>query len=496
MAIARTFDRLRVQRLELGVWVLCLAVAGCGDSSSPASAPQAPGAPSALPSGTAAQSQRPPVRRLDKPDQVSRRVREAVERAVAQVEAAASDARAHGELGMLYEANGLWAEALSCYGTAAALDPQEPMWVLHGCYAFQSLGQPGEALQLLKDSASMYASCAPLQQLLGDLAYESGDAALAESAYRAAQAAAPEAVEPRVGLAQLAFDAGRAEEAAALLEQALASDPRYRAAHFLLGSCYRSLGREADAERETRLGAGGARRRMRDRLSERVEGYELDLERIMQRATALLDARRPDAALALLERHAAAFPKDARVPVNAGNACLALGRPADAIAWYDKALALAPDQFLVHANRSNGLLTLGRADEARAAAQRALELSPSHGASWLALARAQESLGAAPEAEAALRKGVELDPRNPALRQALAQACTNGGKFEEALEHARVQAELVPQEWRVFAQLAFAAADAKQADEARAALAKARALAPDDPDLAKVEAAVLELLPR
>ncbi|MFM7295879.1 MAG: tetratricopeptide repeat protein [Planctomycetota bacterium] len=121
-------------------------------------------------------------------------------------------------------------------------------------------------------------------------------------------------------------------------------------------------------------------------------------------------------------------------------------------------------------------------------------MSPSHGASWLALARAHEALGSAAEAEAALRKGVESDPRNPALRQALAQACTNAGKLDEALEHARVQAELVPEEWRVFAQLAFAAADARQPDEARAALEKAKALAPADADRAQVEAAVLELL--
>ena len=441
-------------------------------------------------------TERPPVRRLDKPEAASRRVREAVERAVAQVEAAAMDACAHAELGMLYEANGLWAEALSCYGTAASLDAADPMWVLHGSFAFVALGQQGEALQLLKDTAGMYAQCAPLQQQLGDLAYEAGDAATAESAYRAAQAIAPDAVEPLVGLAQLALDAGRAQEAATLLERALASDARYRAAHFLLGSCYRELGRAEDAERETRLGSGGARRRMRDRLSERIEGYELDLERIVQRATGLLDARRPDAALALLERHAAAFPKDARISVNAGNACLSLGRAADAVAWYDKALALAPDQFLVHANRSNGLLTLGRAEEARAAAQRALDLSPNHGASWLALARAHAALGSTQEAEAALRKGVELDPRNPALRQALAQSCTNAGQFDEALEHARVQAELVPQEWRVFAQLAFAAADARKAEEARAALERAKLLAPSDPDLAQVEAAVLEVLAR
>lgn len=476
---------------DVGALLLGALVVACGDAGQPAPAPAG-----AAVGNPAAASQRPPVRRLDKPDATSRRVREAVERAVAQVEAAATDARAHGELGMLYEANGLWAEALSCYGTAASLDSNEPLWILHGAYAFAALGQQGEALQLLKDTAGLFAQCAPLQQQLGDLAYEAGDAALAEGAYRSAQAAAPDAVEPLVGLAQLALDAGRAQEAATLLEQAIARDTRYRAAHFLLGTSLRALGREADAERETKLGTGGSRRRMRDRFSERIEGYELDLERIVQRATGLLDARRPDAALALLERHAAAFPKDARIPVNAGNACLSLGRAADAIGWYDKALALAPDQFLVHANRSNGLLTLGRADEARAAAQRALELSPSHGASWLALSRAQEALGAAAESEAALRKGVEADPRNPALRQALAQACTNAGKFDEALEHARVQAELVPQEWRVFAQLAFAAADAGKADEARAALDKAKALAPADPDLARVETAVLEVLAR
>jgi len=494
MATERSFELVRA-RIAAVVPASCLTLslglfgASCGDS-----APQAPSNSSAPVGPGASSAQKPPVRRLDKPEAVSRRVRDAVERAVAQVEAAALDARAHGELGMLYEANGLSAEALSCYGTAASLDASDPLWVLHGCYAFLALGQQGEALQLLKDTAAMYAQCAPLQQQLGDLAYEAGDAATAESAYRAAKAAAPEALEPLVGLAQLAFDSGRAAEAAAQLEQVVARDPRYRAAHFLLGSCYRDLGRAADAERETRLGAGGARRRMRDRLSERIEGYELDLERIVQRATGLLDARRPDAALALLERHAAAFPKDARIATNAGNACLSLGRAADAIVWYDKALALAPDQFLVHANRSNGLLTLGRADEARGAAQRALDLSPSHGASWLALARAHEVLGSAAEAEAALRKGVESDPRNPALRQALAQACTNAGKLDEALEHARVQAELVPEEWRVFAQLAFAAADARQPDEARAALEKAKALAPADADRAQVEAAVLELL--
>lgn len=465
-----------------------LWLSACGESERPAAGLPSPTA------GSAPAAQQVPVRRLDNPDAAPRRVREAVDRAVAQVEAASGDARAHGELGMLYEANRLWNEALACYGTAANLDPSEPMWVLHGAYAFQALGKSNEALALLTDTAAMYLACAPLQQLLGELAYEAGDAARAESAFRAALAAAPDSCEPLVGLAEVALDSGRTDEAVKLLEKAISIDSRYRAPHFLLGRALAKLGRDEEAARETARGAGGARRRMRDRISERVETYELDLERILQRATAMLDARRTEQALALLERHAPAFPRDARLAVNAGNACLSLGRPADAITWYDKALAIAPDEFLVHTNRANCLLAMGRAEEARAAAQRSLELSATYGPSYLALARAHEALGAAAEAQAALRKGVELDPRNPALRQALAAACTAAGLHEEAFEHCRVQAELVPEDWRSFAQLAFAAADAKRADDARAALERARSLAPSDPAREQAEKAVLELL--
>jgi tetratricopeptide (TPR) repeat protein len=468
--------------------IATLWLSGCGGSET-----SAVGAPNSA-AASAPAVQKVPVRRLENPDAAPRRVREAVERAVAQVEAASADPRAHGELGMLYEANRLWSEALACYGTAASLDPSEPMWVLHGAYAFQSLGKSDEALALLSDTASMYVGCAPLQQLLGELAYEAGDAARAESAFRAALAAAPESCEPLVGLAELALDAGRTDEAVELLEKAISIDPRYRAPHFLLGRALAKLGRDEEAARETARGAGGARRRMRDRIQERIETYELDLERILQRATAMLDARRTEQALALLERHAPAFPRDARLAVNAGNACLSLGRTADAIVWYDKALAIAPDEFLVHTNRANCLLAMGRAEEARAAAQRSLELSATYGPSYLVLARAHEALGSAAEAQTALRKGVELDPRNPALRQAIAAACTAAGLHEEALEHCRVQAEIVPEDWRSFAQLAFAAADAKRADDARAALERARALAPSDPAREQAEQAVLELL--
>src|SRR5262249_23046541 len=53
------------------------------------------------------------------------------------VRADPSNARAHGTLGLLYEANSLWAAAAASFDNASRLDPREALWRYHRSIALR-----------------------------------------------------------------------------------------------------------------------------------------------------------------------------------------------------------------------------------------------------------------------------------------------------------------------------------------------------------------------
>lgn len=396
---------------------------------------------------------------------------------------AEKDPQAWVRLGALCEANLYWEQAAECFTRAASAQPNDPLLALHAALARSQVDASSLANAWLVEQCERYSRSAPWRQFAADLLFERGELQSAAHLYAQARELAPERPEPCMGLAECALEHDTPEIAVALLEQAVALDPMCRAAHFLLGRAYRAVGRREDAEREFALGAGGARRRMPDRLSKNVDALVLDFERVLGLAAKWIASGRAAAAEELLQRHAERNAHDPRLAVNLGLARMAQTDHEGALRWFDAAVELDGDAFQAHANRSACLLKLGRLEAARLAAERAVECAPASHRTHLALARALAALDRHAEAAAAAARSVELEPRDAASRQTLGEALLIlGGVDELALEQFVAQRDLLPHSWTTHAELARALAVTGREAEARAALASARALGAD-PDV-------------
>jgi tetratricopeptide (TPR) repeat protein len=227
---------------------------------------------------------------------------------------------------------------------------------------------------------------------------------------------------------------------------------------------------------------------MDDALSETIAGFVVDVDRVLERATALLEAGRNADAAKLLEAHSAAHAGNSRLHVNLGIAYLRLSRPEDALKSFEEAARLDPDAYMVHVNLAASHLQLGHAEAALRSARRTLELAPSYASAHLLAARAEALLGDLGAAERALLEAERLDPLSPAIQQTLADLRIVQDRDRDALPHLRAACASLPDRWQPQAQLAQVALRLGELDEARRAVNLGLALAPGEPVLIAMQA--------
>jgi len=414
-------------------------------------------------------------------------LRAAFEADRARLEATGGDAESWTRLGALCEANLFWEQAAACFARAAQFPNADPLCALHAVIARTQLDEAHFDSAQLVERAAAYPRSAPWKQFVADVLLDRNEIDAARTLYAQASELAPDRPEPWTGLAECALERDSHAEAIDALHKAIGLDPKYRAAHYLLGRAYQAVGRGADAQREFALGAGGVRRRLPDRLAKAAEALTFDFERVLGLAAEWTRDGRAADAEALLRRHAERNAADPRLGVNLGLARLRQGDPHGALKWIDSALVLDPRAYMAHVNRSVCLLELGQHDEALAAAERAVECAPASHRTHLALARALAVAERHREASSVARRAVELEPRDPAARQALGEALLILGEDDdEALAQFEAQRDLLPASWLPHAELARALAIAGRKEQAQAAMAAARQLHPDEAVLARL----------
>lgn len=222
----------------------------------------------------------------------------------------------------------------------------------------------------------------------------------------------------------------------------------------------------------------------------------------------------PDEALAVFERASRADPRLSWAPRSIGTVWEARHDLEQALAWHRKAVELDGDD--VKALRHLGALAARtlRWDESLAVHQRAIALAPDNAQAHAGAGRALLAVGREREAVVAMLRAAELDPDldeprdvldarlgpdarwgptpwwarrgDPGGHRAHAARLARTGRLEHALVDARGSGASVDSLLRLGALAEFAG----QLDDARAALERARSLAPDAGDVV-VEAAAL-----
>ncbi len=179
---------------------------------------------------------------------------------LARAQADPSKGSVHADLGLVYEANTLFAAAAKSYTNAINLLPDAPQWVYRRAVVLQASGDAEQALADMRLAASKLKNTPVIQARLGSMLLAMGDLEGADAAFQ--QAIAAEANQPqptewpqsRVGLCQIRIAQDRWIEASDVLERIVIDNPSYRHARFLLGQCYMELGREAEATAHLQAG--------------------------------------------------------------------------------------------------------------------------------------------------------------------------------------------------------------------------------------------------
>lgn len=298
----------------------------------------------------------PPVRVTDEGLDVE--VRGLIDALVGEVEKDPSSVEAHSDLGLAYEANTLFVPAAECYRNVLKLAPDQKQWLYRLGVMQQAIGDVDAALASMRGAAEAFPNTPVIQARLGDLLLAVGEPDAAAVAWE--QAIAAEAKQPRqiqwapsrVGLARARYDQGRVEEAARLLEEALALDPRYRHAHYLLGLCYLDLGREEEGELQLKLGVNAWPQFPPDPHQPRLDAYSVGFSRRMMGIENQMQA----------------------------------GEVAEAEQALREILQQRPDDFLVLNLLARSLSAQGRADEALETLRRSEAANPQSYATKIELA--------------------------------------------------------------------------------------------------------------
>ncbi|HEY4031618.1 MAG TPA: tetratricopeptide repeat protein [Caulobacteraceae bacterium] len=343
------------------------------------------------------------------------------------------DARHYDALrlsGVLCLQIGRAAEAVDFIGRAIAVQPNAA--VAHGnlASAFNALGRFEEAVASSDRAIALAPDYVEAYGARGRALYQQGRLEAALDSYRRMAALRPQASAFfNCGVMQRGL--GRADEALASFDQAIALDPDYADAHHSRGVVLRELGRPEDAvaafdraialrpaHPEAHYDRGLALRAL-GRFEAALQSYDQALaldpahpEALSSRGNVLTDLKRYEEAL---ESYAAALrvrPDHAEAWSNQMPALAALKRPEAALAACDRAIALRPDHVEGHINRGGALYEFQRLDEALASYDRALELAPDHATAHVNRGVLLMQLRRLDEAMDSFDRAVALNPRD------------------------------------------------------------------------------------
>lgn len=386
-------------------------------------------------------------------------VRALLEDLILAVERDPTDGTTHGELGLAYEANRFWTEAADCFRKARALEPYEPVWLLHQAVVTDRGGDTEGSAELLEECVEGFPDFAPALFRLADLHVRRGAFARAAPLTTRLLELRPRSSTVRALHGEVLLQSGSTAEAVTSLERSVELDPSYGPAQYLLGRAYRAAGRMEDAERVLSAASPGDKRFLPDAGWLRLDEFVVDVGRSVNRASELIASHDPRAAAELLERLRDRHPDDLQVLVNLAIARMHLGEPEAARELLDRAVEIGADQPMVWVNVAACAMQLGDFERAAHAAARTAELQPDFAQAHFLRAQAEAAQGDQEAAEAAFREAVRLDPQDAAVHREFGVLLLTLERREEALECFRWRARLAPEDWTAHADLARLALD-------------------------------------
>lgn len=421
----------RQRRLVCALSITILAAAaGCTDSNSSGRGTGQPGQPPIH--GADA------VRAAITKGTITANLRQLLDTSLAAVDAAPTDASAHGKLGMVCEANGFYAAGRIAYRQAATLDPRRPEWRLHEALCATEIGDTDDARRIFAEIVQAHPSFAPGWYRHGMALMLKGDTAAALSALRKAVQLSGGAPQAKVAVGNALVRQKKFAEAVQLLEPVLQEQPEFSHAHYVLGLGYRGLKDRPKSERHLQLGVGARLLHLEDSVARDVKQYERGLAAIMNKAVDAMGRGQVEPAIQSLLAAQKEFPDDVSLQNNLASGYLLTGRVDEAAAILGRALTLEPQNYrtfinlaLVERTRGNLPLALQHADAAVRHSRRTTEALVSRAKVLLVMKNDAE-------VRPALEAILATDPDHAWASFHLADVCIRAGDWQSGLDAIRI----------------------------------------------------------
>ena len=402
-----------------------------------------------------------------------------------------------GALCVAYHADMFFDEADRCYALASELDSSQWRWRYYRALIQAERGGGEPLVENLRRVVNQAADFGPASQRLGDALFKAGKYDEAREAWERASAAGasdtnqpslalsersesngprhitevPLAAYANVGLARIALAQGETMKAREILERVATDAPQFSSALRLLADVYRSLGRQADADRfvyranrlqpfapyldpmvdalarESRNSTLLLRVSSEANLAVNAEWAEYltrralefdpeNPETVVKLGRVLRTLGRNDEALGFFQRYHQMVPGDLLGLAHIGSCLSAMGRYQEAESYLRRAVA-GIDDPQTHYNLGLLLSITNRPTEAIAEYEKALARDPMHADARLNMATALARQGKTEQASRELTRLVDQDPDNAVARTNLGVVLLQLGKIEQA----RVQLE-------------------------------------------------------
>jgi protein O-GlcNAc transferase len=328
-------------------------------------------------------------------------VRQSLEQAYSELQAAPEDPEKNGSVAMRLHTHDRPQAALVLYRRAHLLAPGEHRWNHYLGLLHAAAADYPAAVEAFRRALKAKPDYLASRLGLADALLVSGDSAAARALFEEIIASHPQSPTARYGAGRAYTAEGNAERAAAAYAAACQLFPSYGAARYALALATRQLGREAEARAHLAL-------------------YEQNRTGAPPPEDPLL--------VAVHALNAGVLPLLAKAKAVAAN-----GDWQQAILLHEQALALDPRQEQAHINLISLYGRAGQFDKAAHHFHQALALNPNRDETHYNYAVLLSSRGNAQQAAAAYQKALALNPNHPEANNNLAAILAAAGRFDEAL---------------------------------------------------------------
>ncbi len=342
------------------------------------------------------------------------------------------------ELGRLYQANGFPVEAEACWRQLLADQPRTARWSYYLADLRRGASDYAGMAAWLVQTTELDPRYAPAWLRLADLQFKNGRLADAERAYRERLALLPGDPFARFGLARLAVQHGRREDAREQLERLVKEAPEFAPAHNLYAEMLAADGDAARAARERLLGTEKGRfRDADDPWLDELGEWCFDFEQLCVRGSRDALTNHGDRGRSAFERAIRLRPDAPGAYELLGNLYVDAGEPAKAREIYEQGLSRAKSEkptVRIYVNLARAYRLLGQPAEAVRVCRAGLAQVGEDPELDLALGAALGEVGDGEGAVGAMRAAVARSPDGADANYQLAVALLAVRRLDEAID--------------------------------------------------------------